>query len=159
MDIGYSFYAIFALSSKNCAIMEHPHRTFLKRKSSSRFTFINHSTQNNQQLQQKAKQGSDVTVAIEIEVIIKALDRHIETLEAKLSFLIASYNDHEPRINLSDHYKKKIATVKQEIDDAIQRRRRSDRLEQMSVIRYSTFQAPHSLSRKLLAEDESNLSS
>jgi uncharacterized small protein (DUF1192 family) len=129
----------FAMSSKNRVIMEHPHRTFLKRKSSYRFTIINHSTQNNQRLQEKAKQGSDVTVVIETEVRIKALDRHIERLEAKLSFLIASYDDYHPRINLSDQYKKKIATVKQEIDDAIQRRRSSDRREQMSVIRYSTF--------------------
>jgi hypothetical protein len=122
------------MSSKNRVIMEPPHRTFLKRKSSYRFTMINHSTQNNQRLQQKPKkQGSDLTVVIEIEVIIKALDRHIETLQAKLAFLIASYDDYDRRINFSDQYKKKIATVKQEIDDAIQRRRRSDRLEQMSV--------------------------
>lgn len=119
--------------------MEHPLRTFLKRKSSYRFTIINHSTQNNLRLQQKLKQGSDMTTVVEIEVRIKALDRHIETLEAKLSFLIASYDDYDPRINLSDQYKRKIAAVKQEIDDAIQLRLRSDRLEQMRVIRYSTF--------------------
>ena len=130
----------FAMSSKNHVIMEHPLRTFLKRKSSYRFTIIDHSTQNNQRLHQKAKQGSgDVTIVIEIEVRIKALDRHIETLEAKLSFLIASSHDYDPRINLPDRYKKKIATVKQEIDDAIQLRLRSDRLEQIRVIRYSAF--------------------
>lgn len=128
-----------ATSSKNRVIMEHPLRTFLKRKSSYRFTIINHSTQNNLRLQQKLKQGSDMTTVVEIEVRIKALDRHIETLEAKLSFLIASYDDYDPRINLSDQYKRKIAAVKQEIDDAIQLRLRSDRLEQMRVIRYSTF--------------------
>jgi hypothetical protein len=84
------------------------------------------------------RQG-DVTVVIEIEVVrIKALDRHTERLEAKLSFLIRSYDD--PRTDLSDEYKKKIATVKQEIDDAMERRRTSNRLEQqMSVIRYSIF--------------------
>jgi hypothetical protein len=81
------------------------------------------------------RQG-DVTVVIEIG--IKALDRHIERLEAKLSFLIRLYDD--PRTDLSDEYKKKIATVKQEIDDAIEQRRTSNRLEQqMSVIRYSIF--------------------
>jgi hypothetical protein len=79
-----------------------------------------------------------VTVAIEIEVGIKALDRHIERLQAKLSFLTRSYDD-DPRTDLSDHYKKKIATIKQEINDAIEQRRTSNRLEQMSVIRYSTF--------------------
>jgi hypothetical protein len=79
-----------------------------------------------------------VTVVVEIEVGIKALDRHIEMLQAKLSFLIRSYDD-DPCTDLSDQYKKKIATIKQEIDDAMQRRRTSNRLEQMSVIRYSTF--------------------
>jgi hypothetical protein len=62
-----------------------------------------------------------VTV-VEIEVGIKALDRHIETLEAKLSFLIRSYND-DPRTDLLYQYKKKIATIKEEIDDAMERRR------------------------------------
>jgi hypothetical protein len=82
-----------------------------------------------------------VTIVVEMEVIrIKALDRHIERLEAKLSFLIRSYDD-DPHTDLSDHqFKKKIATIKQEIDDAMERRRTSNRLEQqMSVIRYSTF--------------------
>jgi hypothetical protein len=82
-----------------------------------------------------------VTVVVESEVVrIKAFDRHIERLEAKLSFLIRSYNDNT-RTDLSDHqYKKKIATIKQEIDDAMERRRASNRLEQqMSVIRYLTF--------------------
>jgi hypothetical protein len=87
-----------------------------------------------------------VTIVVEIEVLrIKALDRHIERLEAKLSFLIRSYdddnNDDNTRTDLSDHqYKKKIATIKQEIDDAMERRRTSNRPEhQMSVIRYSIF--------------------
>jgi alpha/beta superfamily hydrolase len=84
-----------------------------------------------------------VTVVVQIEVLrIKALDRHIERLEAKLSFLIRLYDDdNNTRTDLSDHqYKKKIATIKQEIDDAMERRRTSNRLEQqMSVIRYSTF--------------------
>jgi hypothetical protein len=82
-----------------------------------------------------------VTVVIEIEEVgIKALDCHIERLKAKLSFLIRSNGD--PHRDLSDdEYKKKIATIKQEIDDAIeQQRRTSNRLEQqMSVIRYSIF--------------------
>jgi hypothetical protein len=90
-----------------------------------------------------------VTVVVQIEVLrIKALDRHIERLEAKLSFLIRSYDnnnndddDDNTLTDLSDHqYKKKIATIKQEIDDAMERKRTSNRLEQqMSVIRYSTF--------------------
>jgi hypothetical protein len=76
-----------------------------------------------------------VTVVVEIEEVgIKALDAHIERLEAKLSFLIRSYDD-DPRTDLSDQYKKKIATIKQEIDDAIEQRRTSNMLEKMSVIR------------------------
>jgi low affinity Fe/Cu permease len=91
-----------------------------------------------------------VTIVVEIEVVrIKALNRHIERLEAKLSFLIRSYDDDNNDNNdnnntcthLSDHqYKKKIGTIKQEIDDAMERRRTSNRLEQqISVIRYSIF--------------------
>jgi hypothetical protein len=75
-----------------------------------------------------------VTVVVEIEVRIKALDRHIERLEAKLSFLIRSYDD-DPRTDLSDQYKKKIATVKQEIEYAMEDRRRLNGLRQMGVIR------------------------
>jgi hypothetical protein len=69
-----------------------------------------------------------VTVVVQIEVGIKALDRHIERLEAKLSFLIRSYDDDNDDDNnntstdLSDQYKKKIATIKQEIEDAIEQR-------------------------------------
>jgi hypothetical protein len=81
-----------------------------------------------------------VTVVVEIEEVgIKALGRHIERLEAKLSFLIRSYDNDDLHRDLSDEYKKKIATIKQEIDDAIEQRRTSNRLEQMSVIRYSIF--------------------
>lgn len=69
--------------------------------------------QKNQQ-QQKTRQG-DVTV-----VGMKALDRHIERLEAKLSFLIRSYD--APRTDLLYQYDKKIATVKQEINDAMEQR-------------------------------------
>ncbi len=69
--------------------------------------------QKNQQ-QQKTRQG-DVTV-----VEMKALDRHIETLEAKLSFLIRLCDD--PRTDLSYQYDKKIATVKQEINEAMELR-------------------------------------
>ena len=70
--------------------------------------------QKNQQ-QQKTRQG-DVTV-----VGMKTLDRHIERLEAKLSFLIRSYD--APRTDLLYQYDKKIATVKQEINDAMEQRR------------------------------------
>jgi uncharacterized protein YbbC (DUF1343 family) len=67
------------------------------------------------QHQQKTRQ-SDVTV-----VGMKALDRHIARLEAKLSFLIRSYD--APRTDLLYQYDKKIATVKQEINDAMEQRR------------------------------------
>jgi hypothetical protein len=77
-----------------------------------------------------------VTVVVEIEEVgIKALDAHIERLEAKLSFLIRSYDDDDPGTDLSIQYKKKIATIKQEIDDAIEHRQTSNMLEKMSVIR------------------------
>jgi hypothetical protein len=69
--------------------------------------------QKNQQ-QQKTRQG-EVTV-----VEMEALDRHIETLEAKLSFLIRLCDD--PLTDLSYKYDKKIATVKQEINEAMERR-------------------------------------
>jgi hypothetical protein len=70
--------------------------------------------QKNQQ-QQKARQGA-VTV-----VGMNALDHHIERLEAKLSFLIRSYD--APHTDLLYQYDKKIATVKQEINDAMEQRR------------------------------------
>lgn len=66
------------------------------------------------QQQKKTRQG-DVTV-----VEMKALDRHIETLEAKLSFLVKLCDD--PRTDLSYQYDKKIATIKQEIKEAMERR-------------------------------------
>jgi predicted RNase H-like nuclease (RuvC/YqgF family) len=49
-------------------------------------------------------------------VRMKALDHHIERLEAKLSYLIRSYDD--SHTDLLYQYDKKIATVKQEINDA-----------------------------------------
>jgi hypothetical protein len=73
-----------------------------------------------------------VTVASEIEVAIKALDHHIEKLEAKLSFLIRSYDD--PPTLLLYQYEKKIATVRQEIEYAMEDRRRLNNLSQMGVI-------------------------
>ena len=66
--------------------------------------------------QQKTKQ-SDVAA-----VGMKALDTHVERLEAKLSFLIRSYD--ASHTDLLYPYEKKIATVQQEIDDAIEQRRR-----------------------------------
>jgi hypothetical protein len=68
------------------------------------------------QQQQKTKEG-DMTV-----VGIKALDDHIERLEAKLSFLIRLYNDSRTDL-LSYQYKKKIAILKQEINEVMERRR------------------------------------
>jgi uncharacterized small protein (DUF1192 family) len=79
-----------------------------------------------------------VTVASEIEVAIKALDHHIEKLEAKLSFLIRSYDD-PPTTLLLYQYEKKIATLKEEINHAMEERGTLNRMKQISVIRYSTF--------------------
>ena len=69
--------------------------------------------QKNQE-QQKTRQG-DMTV-----VGMNVLDHHIERLEAKLSFLIRSY-DNSPTNSLYQ-YEKKIATVKQEINEVMERR-------------------------------------
>ena len=63
---------------------------------------------------------SDVTVVDEIDVAIKMWDDHIERLEAKLSFLIRSYDD--PNSDLLYQYEKKVATVKREINDATEQR-------------------------------------
>jgi hypothetical protein len=63
---------------------------------------------------------NDVTVVDEIEVAIKMWDDHIEILEAKLSFLIRSYDD--PNSDLLYQYEKKVATLKREINDAMQQR-------------------------------------
>lgn len=69
---------------------------------------------------------------VKIELAIKAMDYHIERLETKLSFLIRSSDD--PYTDLLYQYEKKIATVKQEIDDATEQRRSLIRLSQMGVI-------------------------
>jgi hypothetical protein len=53
---------------------------------------------------------------------MNALDHHIERLEAKLSFLIRSYDDGSP-VDLLYQYEKKIAIVKQEINEVMERRR------------------------------------
>ena len=63
----------------------------------------------------------DLTVVDEIEVEVKMWDDHIERLEAKLSFLIRSYDD--PNVGLLYQYEKKVATLKREINDAIEQRR------------------------------------
>ena len=64
----------------------------------------------------------DLTVVDEIEVEVKMWDDHIERLEAKLSFLIRSYDD--PNLDSLYQYEKKIATLKREINDAIEQRHR-----------------------------------
>jgi hypothetical protein len=65
----------------------------------------------------------DVTVEDEIEVAIKMWDDHIERLEAKLSFLIRSYDDHDDQnLDLLYQYEKKVATLKREINDAMEQR-------------------------------------
>ena len=62
----------------------------------------------------------ELTVVDEIEVVVKMWDDHIERLEAKLSFLIRSYED--PNVDLLYQYEKKVAILKQEINDAIEQR-------------------------------------
>jgi len=62
----------------------------------------------------------DLTVVDEIEVAVKMWDDHIERLEAKLSFLIRSYDD--PNLDLLYQYEKKVVTLKREINDAIEQR-------------------------------------
>ncbi len=71
--------------------------------------------QQKDQEQQKTGQG-DMTV-----VKMKALDHHVKRLEAKLSFLIRSYDDSSA--DLLYQYEKKIAIVKQEINEVMERRR------------------------------------
>ena len=61
-----------------------------------------------------------LTVVDEIEVEVKMWDDHIERLEAKLSFLIRSYDD--PNLDLLYQHEKKVATLKREINDAIEQR-------------------------------------
>jgi hypothetical protein len=82
---------------------------------------ITTTSSTSQEQQQKIRQAGHVN-AIDIEVAVEALDRHIDRLVAKMSFLIRSYDDH-PRTDLSDQYEKKIATIKQEIDDTMEQRR------------------------------------
>ncbi|HEX2170609.1 MAG TPA: hypothetical protein VHF65_09955 [Nitrososphaera sp.] len=62
----------------------------------------------------------DVTVVDEIGLAIKMWDDHIERLEAKLSFLIRSYDDQNSDLLYS--YEKKVATLKREINDAMEQR-------------------------------------
>jgi 2',3'-cyclic-nucleotide 2'-phosphodiesterase (5'-nucleotidase family) len=77
--------------------------------------------------------GDDVTV-VEIELAIKALDNHIERLEAKLSYLIESYDDSSTDL-LLNQYEKQIATVKQEIDDMMEERQKLNRRSmQMNIV-------------------------
>ena len=76
------------------------------------------------------RRGGDVTV-VKIETAISALDNSIEKLEAKLSFIITSY---DPRRDLLFQYEKKIATVKREIESAMEERLRLSRLSKMGVI-------------------------
>jgi predicted RNase H-like nuclease (RuvC/YqgF family) len=48
-------------------------------------------------------------------------DDHIERLEAKLSFLVRSYDD-DSNSDLLYQYEKKVATLKREINDAMEQR-------------------------------------
>ncbi len=62
----------------------------------------------------------ELTVVDDIEVEVKMWDDHIERLEAKLSFLIRSYDD--PNFDLLYQHEKKVATLKREINDAVEQR-------------------------------------
>jgi hypothetical protein len=62
----------------------------------------------------------DVTLVDETEVAVKIWDDHIERLEAKLSFLITSYDGSNS--DLLYQYEKKVSTIKREISDAIDQR-------------------------------------
>ena len=68
----------------------------------------------------KEEKLDELTVVDEIEGAVKMWDDHIERLEAKLSFLIRSYDD--PNLDLLYQYEKKVATLKREINDAIEQR-------------------------------------
>jgi predicted RNase H-like nuclease (RuvC/YqgF family) len=96
-----------------------------------------------QEHQQKTTQAGHVN-AIDIELAIKGLDHHIERLEAKMSFLIRSY-DYHPLTDLSDQYEKKLATIKEEIDDTVEHRR--------ELARRLVAAAPL-LMRNMIVEDE-----
>lgn len=72
--------------------------------------------QQKNQEQQKTRQG-----VISVVAGMNALDHHIERLEAKLSFLIRSYDD-SPTNSLYQ-YEKKIAIVKKEINEVMEMRR------------------------------------
>ena len=61
---------------------------------------------------------SGVIVVDGIEVAVKMWDDHIERLEAKLTFLIRS--NHDANLDLLYEYEKKVATLKREINDAIE---------------------------------------
>ena len=74
-----------------------------------------------------------MTVATEIEVTIKALDHHIQKLEAKLSFLIKSYV-YNPHAASLYEYEKKITTVRKEIEHAKEERFRLNTLSQMGIV-------------------------
>jgi len=75
------------------------------------------TTENSATTEQKT---DEVMVVDEINVEVKMWDDHIERLEAKLSFLIGSYDD--PNLDLLYQYEKKVATLKREINDAIEQR-------------------------------------
>ena len=65
------------------------------------------------------KSGGAIVVD-EIEAATKLWDDHIERLKAKLSFLISSYDD--PNTDFLYQHEKKVATLKREINDAVEQR-------------------------------------
>jgi len=63
---------------------------------------------------------NNVTVVDEINVAIKIWDDHIKKLESKLSFLVTMYDDHNS--DFLYQQEKKVATLKREINDAMEQR-------------------------------------
>ena len=75
----------------------------------------------------------DVTVVDEIEAATKMWDDHIERLEAKLSFLIRPCDNHNSDFLYQNE--KKVATLKREINDAIEQRQMLIGRSKFSIIR------------------------
>ncbi len=86
-------------------------------KNSNYYYFAKMTSEKSAATEQKVE---NVTVVDEIEIAIKLWDDHIERLESKLSFLIRSYDDYNS--DLLYQHEKKIATLKREINDAVEQR-------------------------------------
>ncbi len=86
-------------------------------KNNNYYYFPMTTTEKSATTEEKRDNTTDVN---EIDVAIKMWDDHIERLEAKLTFLIRSYDDHNS--DLLYYYEKKLATLKREINDALEQR-------------------------------------